>query len=386
MIKEYATKTEVTYRNNVMVPGFWPVGIDYGFSSVKGFSPNKIFCYPNCAVRTKSFDSLLDSTDRDILLSDAEGCWLVGARAHEAITPAEAMNYEAEMYERNRYFSPAFRALMKVGLGIALLSNPYRTYDEEMIVVQTGLPPEYRELDTEAITEALAGDYDFDLKVGKAPFRHFHFTVFKENVFVMDQPMGSLFSAITDNDGLQGQAGLQVLKSSTIVFDPGFKTLDIYDISGGMFKGSNTFDNLGMHEVFLRTIQSVKSRCSTNMTVLGMQEALRRGYITSFDRRKMETKRIAFDADLENSSRAVCEEALKKVVSLYNYLQNHDNLIVTGGTGDAWYPMVRDYFRNMESLHIIRANCNDISIPNVYSNVRGYYYRLIGMLRHRYKK
>ena len=154
LLSDYATKTEIMNRVMATVPDLWPIGIDYGFSSVKGISPNKIFCYPNCAVPTTSFSTLLDCTEHDILLKDAEGLWIIGEKAHDIISPENAMNYESEMYERNRYFSPVFRALMKVGLGIALQSNYCRKYNGEPIMIQTGLPPEYKELDSEAFKEA----------------------------------------------------------------------------------------------------------------------------------------------------------------------------------------------------------------------------------------
>ena len=104
ILKDYATKTEITPRKNKTVDGFWPIGIDYGFSGVKGFAPNKVFCYPNCAMKVDDFSSLIESGPNDILLKDNEGCWIIGEKALEMITPANAMNYESEMYERNRYF------------------------------------------------------------------------------------------------------------------------------------------------------------------------------------------------------------------------------------------------------------------------------------------
>ena len=384
ILKDYATKTEIVERSNKTVSGFWPSGIDYGFSGVKGFGPNKIFCYPNCAIKVEDFSSLLESSYTDILLKDEEGCWIIGEKALEMITPANAMNYEAEMYERNRYYLPAFRALMKAGLGIAIMSNNCQAYNGEPIFVQTGLPPEYKEMDSPDLKSVLAGDFEFDIKIGKNPFRHYKFSINDNYVFIMDQPMGSLYSAITDNNGTQGQYGLQVLKSKTLVLDPGFKTLDIYNISAGRVSNKPaTFDNLGMHEIFQRTVDGLKG---ANITVLGMQGALKKGYVTVLDKRNMTNKKERFEDLLEKNTRDVCNEAIQKLVSLYNYMQDHDFLIVTGGTGNAWYPIIKDFFRNMENLTILSANRNDKILSNTYSNVRGYYFSLVSMLCHRFKK
>ena len=41
ILKDYATKTEITPRKNKTVDGFWPIGIDYGFSGLKGLPRTK---------------------------------------------------------------------------------------------------------------------------------------------------------------------------------------------------------------------------------------------------------------------------------------------------------------------------------------------------------
>ena len=82
---EYAPKTERLHRENRSVNGYWPVGIDYGFSAVKGFSPNKVFCFPNCAIQQKNDESILDPDDTDIIIRDKEGTWIIGQKAMTAI-------------------------------------------------------------------------------------------------------------------------------------------------------------------------------------------------------------------------------------------------------------------------------------------------------------
>ena len=141
---EYAPKTERLHRENRSVNGYWPVGIDYGFSAVKGFSPNKVFCFPNCAIQQKNDESILDPDDTDIIIRDKEGTWIIGQKAAQAMDSSDSMNYESEMYGRTRYATPVFRALIKAGLGVALSANRYKKYQDEEIVVQTGLPPKYK--------------------------------------------------------------------------------------------------------------------------------------------------------------------------------------------------------------------------------------------------
>ena len=117
MLTDFITRTQILQRSNPAVNYFWPIGIDYGFSSIKGFSPNKIFCFPNCAMKisSESLNQMLDITENDMIYQCNGETWIVGEKAHSMMTNAEAMNYESEMYERNRYFSPTFKVLMDVG-------------------------------------------------------------------------------------------------------------------------------------------------------------------------------------------------------------------------------------------------------------------------------
>ena len=46
----YRTKTIIEPRNNKSLPGYWPIGIDVGYSSVKCFSPNIAAQFPFCAL------------------------------------------------------------------------------------------------------------------------------------------------------------------------------------------------------------------------------------------------------------------------------------------------------------------------------------------------
>lgn len=383
-VSEYMTKTQTIAWKNKTVPDTWPVAIDYGFSGVKMFAPNKVACFPNCAVKVDSFDDVLYTSETDIILRDGDGCWVIGEKAHEIISSTNAMNYESEMYGRNRYFSPIFRALMKVGLGMCMCGNHIRRYQGEEIFVQTGLPPKYKDEDMELIKESLAGDYDFEMRLGKGTFQHYAFTIREENIKVIDQPMGSLYAAITDGDGNQNQADFGILRSNTLVFDPGFKTLDIYDIAAGMIKkeNSNTFESLGMHEVFRRVVEEAQKKYHSGITIAGMQNTLRRGYFTSFDRKSLKNTKIDLDEILRHYTEEVCEEAIQKLLSIYNYMQGHDYMIITGGTGDAWFPIIQERFNEMGSLDIISANRYLPQLPNTYSNVRGYYYFLYGYLSH----
>ena len=380
---DFVPKTQILQRMNRTVPGYWPIGVDWGYSGIKGLSPNKAFILPNCAIKAENAAEVSDPDPTDIVVRDEDGTWFVGDLALSLMGTDGGMNYEMEMYGRNRYFSPVFKTLMKVGIGFALSRNQIGCWDpaREKVVLQTGLPPRYRKADSPDFKEALSGKYDFEMRVGNGPFMRYRFEIDPEGVFIMEQARGALASSVMDAAGNVVPSQAKLMKQRTLCIDPGFKTLDVFNIASGVPIGEpQTFDNLGMQEVYLRAAAEIMNRYGKEMSVPAMQVAAKNGYFTSFNRRQMTTEKIWFGEILERANMSVCSDAVAKILTNWDYLQNHDNLIITGGAGDAWAPIIKERLRGMENLSIISSNRNDPSLSNVFGNVRGYYFRLVNRL------
>ena len=99
------------------------------------------------------------------------------------------------------------------------------------------------------------------------------------------------------------------------------------------------------------------------------------------NRKAMKSDLHPFDSFLEANCRKVCEETIERLKSIHDYFADIDYIIGTGGTYDAWATIFNDTFKDMEGLKIIPGNVNDTSLSNVFSNVRGYYFRLINLLK-----
>ena len=63
-------------------------------------------------------------------------------------------------------------------------------------------------------------------------------------------------------------------------------------------------------------------------------------------------------------------------------MQDEDYLVITGGTGAAWFSMFKDFYKGLSSLKIIDGAEND-NIPAIFSNVRGYYMQQLNILKKR---
>ena len=379
----FKTKTIFTERKNESVDGIWTVALDIGYSAVKGFSNNMIYSFPSyCRKMTNQMLSFGETNKTDILYKDNDTgeTWVVGSAAQEMITSDETRDSIAELYGRNRYFSDVFRVVSRVGLSIGMLSNQYDSPNGKKLVVQTGLPPAYMKTDTALIKEALSGHHNFSVKIGNKQWVSLTFDLPEENIFVMPQPMGTLLSISTDNTGKSIPDAAKYFKSSMLIFDPGFGTLDVFNIRNKMIESSETFDNLGMKRVLQETADEIMKKFHQEVSVPAMQKLLTTGEVKCFDRKNRSTKLENFGDILEEASKKVCYEALNKVDNIYNNLFDHDYLVITGGTGDAWKNIISEYYGGMESLKIINGNQNDM-LPTIFSNVRGYYLYIVNKMK-----
>ena len=71
--KTIRTQQEIIAKRNMTLPKKWILGIDAGFSSLKGFAPNKYFCFPSFAHKLDSELQIVN--EKDILYRDESGTW-----------------------------------------------------------------------------------------------------------------------------------------------------------------------------------------------------------------------------------------------------------------------------------------------------------------------
>lgn len=229
----FRTRTIFKKRKNPSIDDLWIMGLDIGFSGVKIMSPNGIHCIPSYAKKLdKELLNISQANDSTILYRDDETgeLWCVGAAAQNMVSPEDSNDSSAYLYGRNRYFSDMFKVIARTGLAIGMTANEFGDPSGKKLIVQTGLPPAYRKSDTPLIQEALSGAHKFRIKIGNRNWKIYDFTLSKENIPVMAQPMGTLFSIITDSNGKLISGADKYLKSKLLIFDPGFNTFDLFDM------------------------------------------------------------------------------------------------------------------------------------------------------------
>lgn len=369
--KRFRTRTELIKRNNLSVPGTWEVALDIGYSAVKLFAPDKIACFPSYAKRVDpdlEFTSVIP--DKAILYRniDTDETWLVGEVAQDMIQTGDTTDSDQALFGRDRYDNAIFHVVMETGLGLACENNK----DNLPIFVQTGLPEKYLKGDSADLRESIAGSHNFAIKRGNGEWRFFDFSIPSTAIDIMSQPKGTLFSICIDNDGKWVPQATDYLKSSLIIFDPGFGTLDLFPIyAGTVANNGETYPDLGMKRVFQETSKLIYNAYNADVSVAAMQRYLTEGVVRVFDRRKLESREEPFGEFLEKASTKVFNEAFSRMLSTIN-LVDYSYLVYTGGTGAAWEKMLTEKLSGIKTLKLIPGNVND-TLPTIYSNVRGYY-------------
>lgn len=373
----FRTKTSFIKRKNAKTEGVWEIAIDIGYSAVKLFSPNIVARFPSYAKRVdESFTYAVETPASSILYKDLETgqMWLVGEKAQDIMTASDTSDSEATLYGRERYYSEMYKVITNTGLGIGLMPNEYGSSGNDKLVVQTGLPERYMDDDEEEIIDSLAGTHRFALKIANGDWQQFDFELQHEDVFVMSQPKGTLFSVCMNTNGTFHANAKKYLSSSVIIFDPGFGTLDIFPILNGTVANGETYQDLGMKRILQETSRLIKDNFKVNIPVPAMQKYLSTGKVRYVNKKSFPivSKEYEFGDLLADASSMVCQEAIKRMMGAIK-LDDYNYMIVTGGTGAAWFNQIKDIFKEFSTLEIIQGNQND-DLPFVFSNVRGYYY------------
>lgn len=115
----------------------------------------------------------------------------------------------------------------------------------------------------------------------------------------------------------------------------------------------------------------IRDRYQKDISVPAMQKYLERGSFRFFEAATLTSMDVPLEDIITECSKKVCKEAVDKMMQVYK-LYEYDYLIVTGGTGTAWFDQIKEHLKNMSTLTIVSGAQND-TLPGVFANVRGYY-------------
>lgn len=378
--QEFRTKSVFNEVKNPEPKSVWPVAIDVGYSSVKGYSPNSTFIFPSYARNLGKNPELLSKElgEETLIYRDGDSGeqWLVGADAQRGIDNMDTNDSQLELYGRDRYYSPMFKVLMRTAIALGMLSNEKGSYNgDKPLYIQTGLPPAYLDDDSETFKDTIEGRHVFAVKTAKTQrFIPIDITVARKNISIMSQPQGTLVGLSCYDDARSIVDSSKFVRSSVLMFDGGFGTLDVFDIKGGQIASKQTFTDLGMREVLQCLSDKIKHKYSITIMPSALQNTLESGTVKIKKRKGNEISSRTEDisALLEEASNEVCDRAIERILNSYA-VENYRYFIVTGGTGSAWFEKIRKHFAEVDGLEVIKGNAYSPETDMVFCNVRGYY-------------
>ena len=373
-----AFMTPMTYmpQDNLKNGDIWTLALDIGYSGVKGMSPNSTYCFPAFA-REQEKGIIGTPSETDIIYKDENGKqWLVGSLAQSLLRDNDTTDSHTTLYERNRYFSEMFLVLARVGMALGLRGNIYgKSKDPKDIFFQTGLPPAYLEADSPLLIDALEGHHSFSVKFGQDEWERHSILISRNRIHILEQPMGAVFSASKRDDGttVSGPSGQPIVNDRILVLDGGFGTLDAISIFNRLVEDNmNSFSDLGMKAVIGLLSDKLLKQHGVEVSVHAMQKVLDDGHVIKTNKRTRVQDILQIEDILRACNKTVCESAMNRIDSAYDYLSSHRYLLLAGGTCAAWKPIIMQRYAKMSGLSIISADQND-NLGPVFSNVRGYY-------------
>ena len=154
--------------------------------------------------------------------------------------------------------------------------------------------------------------------------------------------------------------------------------MDVFGMKGHVRSINESFDRFGMRSILQMVSDEIKKEKNTEIRVSCMQKYLEKGTIPftsemgmDEDEFRFSDEEWPFDTILERCSLKVCNAALKHLSTITDQFADYEYLVVTGGTGAAWYAWIQEKFKGSK-LKIIPGNQND-NLDMQYANVRGYY-------------
>lgn len=366
--KSFSTRTERRLKENPHVKGTHILGLDMGYSGPKCFHEKGNLMFPNyCQELQGELFGELSKTDIVYEDSGTKKKYCVGDMANRLLTE-DSVVPEDTLFGRNHYLHPNFLITFRTALGLAMWDTPT---DGSDIFIQTGLPPAYFKKDQEYLKRVMTGTHRFSIQNGNEK-REFDITIQPEQIDVMYQPMGTYWSTMFNVDGNLLDSIFDFQTSNFMIFDGGFGTLDKFLVQGNTLKTKGTDANLGMRRVLDETRKIMEEELQVQVSIPAMQSCLKTGQIKINDMINLRVNTYPIDEFLEKANQMVCEEAFE---SIKDEVFGIRYLVMTGGTGAAWYPYFKKKLKDI-ALEVIPGNINS-PLPVVYSNARGYYmYRL----------
>lgn len=379
-IRAYAPRTEFNfYHLEVPYKDIVPIGLDVGYSSTKVCSIFGRHIFPSFPVRVSEDCTVFDK-DTDIKYMDENGnLWYVGDLAYNILESGKTLYQEDILYGKSRIRSEEYLVLLRVGLFLGLLREDFTLPEKFHLKIKTGLPDQYIMDDRAVLKERFIGHHRFSVKIGSHEWIPVSFDIGKEDITVISQPFGTLWSLAANIYGDVVNSELFDSKN-VLIFDGGYHTVDTYFNKAGAKGTSTTWTNIAMNEIFKKTRQKIykgtnESRFIRQYEIVKYLKTQRPGEVPYGNRQW-----YVFDRDLIENTEEIAKEAIRQLMITYDNLADVDVVVCTGGTGRAFYPIFK---KNLRVDVLLAEKQDGDKVENfdaVFANVVGFFKCLLAEL------
>lgn len=372
--KRYRTRQEEKRLTNPKGKKYI-VALDLGYSGTKIYIESGYVCFPSYAKKIEH-GMMGISDEKDIFYRDETGLYMVGYNAQNMTDAMSTNDTDGELFSRKRYADKRFKIITNVALALAIR----RKNDNRDVFIETGLPSSYMN-DSDALKKAICKPAEFEIKRGSGEWESYKLEFTDNQVDVIPQPSGALYSVMTKSDGQFIDNVKEIIAGNTLIMDIGFGTFDFYGLKNRMIECKDSSDEIGMRKVLESTSKKILDDTGEEIRVASMQRKLEEGKFEAVNEDDLTSETKSISPYLEKATDEVFNEAMNKAKSVTNSFRGYNNLIISGGTGEAWFDKIKDRLKGMKTLKVIPANINDHE-PLIYAVARGYYlycYRTLEM-------
>lgn len=339
------------------------ISLDPGFDSMKVIVNGLEFKFPFNIVPI-SYDQTTDLftvTEDYYVIQDVVSSKLyqVGQYAREKLytnrkTDEDFAQEIESFYTDKRFVSPTFIYVIRTAINIAI--SKFLAVEEnrdlnledikEMnITIGIALPHTLREQYATTIKEIVAGTHVSKMTMGRLKEIQFEYTIPKENIFVFSQTLSAIIQETTNDEGTTNKQKYQKLSTfgPTLIIDAGYYTVGIMSVLKGevdsLTADSNT--KYAMKNVNQRTAQDIPTIKDYMVEHLCQQDD---GMVRVFD--KTLKKGVTYNVPQVRAAKLteVCNELIDHLDEKFDYLQPIKHILVTGGTGAAYYDQIKNEY------------------------------------------
>lgn len=380
-LKNYASKTIFHFHElDTFVPeGIEPLGVDIGYGGVKVFGLNGIHSFPSLLFKPKRNQTILDN-DTDIkYIDEDDNLWYIGDRARYSLESGSRQIDSDECYSEKRLYTDEFLILIRTAIYFGLCKNQNQfSLQGKKIKLCTGLPEEDVEKNSSELRRIIAGHHHFKISVGGEEFSKITFDINEEDIEILSQPQGTIYSTVFDLHGniLRGDL---IAEKNVLVLDGGMLTFDTY-LSNRADRGiSKTWEEFAMHEAYLKIRDIINEKTDRFINEYDIEK-----YIIDSEPCLIKyngNQKYYFGDDYINTIKTMSKSLVKKLKRTYDNFNDVDITIVTGGTGKICFPYLKELIPVDEIMLAESTNDTNGTYDTVFSNVVGFFKFLVFLLQ-----